>query len=92
MTYNAPLNLHPTKAKKLVQVILDSIEFKRNKPKKYIPLKEFKKLHGKLQFATVSLALGKPLMDPFDNALCIAQANNCSRVIISSELHQALTD
>ena len=58
------IKLAPHKSKKLIQVILDSMEFKQNKPKRHVPLKEFEKLHRKLQFATVSLALGKASHGP----------------------------
>ena len=86
------IELAPQKCKKLRSTILDAVEFGRNDPKKYIPLKQFKQLHGKLQFATVALALGKPLMGPLDNALRIARNKNRSRIIISTELRQALMD
>ena len=45
-----------------------------------------------MQFATVALALGKPLMGPLDNALRIARSKKRSRIIISNELRQTLLD
>ena len=55
-------------------------------------MQTFKKLHGKLQFATIALAIGKPLMGLLDAALSSAQNSSNKRVILTSELAQTLLD
>ena len=52
----------------------------------------FEKLHGKLQFATIALAIGKPLMGPLDAALSRAQNASNKRVMLTSKLAQTLLD
>ena len=54
---------------KLRGEIKHALEFSRKYKKAFIPLRIFKKLHGKLQFTTIALAIGKPLMGPLDAAL-----------------------
>ena len=86
------IELAPAKCDKLRQTIKHTMQHSRKNPKTYVPLKHFEQLHGKLQFATVSLAVGKPLMGPLDNALRIARHNNTNEIPLTPELVQALTD
>ena len=86
------IKLLESKCTKLRGKIKHALEFSRKNKKAFIPLRSFKKLHGKLQFATIALAIGKPLMGPLDVALSRAQNSRDKRVTLMSELAQTLLD
>ena len=78
------IQLPPHKADLLLKMIKDI------RRKKQLPFKDFQKLHGKLQFLTVALPLGKPFMGPLDTVIATAAAQNRTYIRITDTLRQHL--
>ena len=57
-----------------------------------IPLKEFQKLHGKLQFATIALPMGKALMGPLNKLLATTATTKRPTIKLTTETKQVLSD
>ena len=57
------ITLPPAKATKIIKSIQDI------RRKHWIPLKDFQKVHGRLQHTAIVIPCGKPLMGPLDSAI-----------------------
>ena len=57
-----------------------------------VELKAFQKVHGKLQFASIAIPCGKPLLGPLDRAIATANAANSSTITLSKEIRLCLED
>jgi hypothetical protein len=63
----------------------------RNKDKR-VPLRDFQKVHGKLQFTAIAIPCGKPLLGPLDQAIAVAGQNNVSYVLMTDSIRLCLSD
>lgn len=86
------MELPPNKCKTLCSEITSAIDYARNSPKKYIPLKQFQKIHGRLQFASMAMAVGKPLLGPLDKGLVTTEAKNETIVILTESIYVCLKE
>jgi hypothetical protein len=57
-----------------------------------VHLKDFQKVHGKLQFAAIAIPCGKPLLGPLDQAIATAGQNNVQHVTITDNVRLCLQD
>ena len=69
-----------------------AINYARNSPKKYIPLKQFQQIHSRLQFAPMAMAVGKPLLGPLDKGLATTEAKNEDIVILTKLVYVSLKE
>ena len=49
-------------------------------------VKELQSMQGKLQFASIGIPLGKPLLGPIDRIIAKAEKNNHTKVKIKDEI------
>ena len=59
---------------------------------KRIHLREFQKVHGKLQFTAIAIPCGKPLLGPLDQAIAIAGQRNVIYVRMTDDIRLCLSD
>ena len=81
------IELPPDKATKL----LNTLRVLR-RAQATITTSELRKLHGKLQFASIALPCGKALLGPIDAILAQADIANHKRIKMNSTLKHLLTD
>ena len=63
----------------------------RSKDKR-VSLKDFQKVHGKLQFTAIAIPCGKPLLGPLDQAIALAGQRNVNYVMITDDVRLCLSD
>jgi hypothetical protein len=63
----------------------------RSKDKR-VSLRDFQKVHGKLQFTAIAIPCGKPLLGPLDQAIALAGQRNVNYVMITDDVRLCLSD
>ena len=71
------ITLPPSKEEKVLNLL--KAARRRERP---IPIKDFYKLHGKLQSASIAIACGKPLLGPLDRAIANAVKQDAATIPI----------
>ena len=71
------IQLPPEKCKKLIT------ELRRMEAKKTVLTKDLESIHGKLQFASVGMPMGKSILGPVDRILAGANNNNKRTIKVS---------
>lgn len=59
---------------------------------KRVPTRDFQKVHGKLQFTSIAIPCGKPLLGPLDQAIAIAERHNRHHVTLTDDIRLCLRD
>ena len=86
------IELPPNKSETLCSEITLAIDYARNSPKKHIPLKQFQKIHGRLQFVSMAMVVSKPLLEPLDRGLATTEAKNGEIVILTESIYVSLKE
>ena len=89
---NRTIELPPNKCEKLLTELDMIIRKSRKKYNKHVELKHFQKIHGRLQFAAVAMAIGRPLLGPMDHALAIAEREGSKFVRITKVVRSCLIE
>ena len=74
------------KCELLIKELNEATNFSRKHKKYYIPLKQFQKIHRRLQFASMAMSIGKPLLGPLDHGLAVAAKSNTNQVVLRENI------
>ena len=89
---NQTIKLPMGKCESLIKELNETTNFSRKHKKYYIPLKQFQKIHGRLQFASMAMAIGKPLLGPLDCGLAVAAKSNTDEVVLTESIYHCLKE
>ena len=89
---NCTIKLPMGKCKLLIKALNEATNFSRKHRKHYIPLKQFQKIHKRLQFARMAMAIGIPLLGPLDKGLAVAAKSNADQVVLTKSIYHCLKE